>query len=58
MANLIRSAMSGSEWSINKLLAYRIIVKYLLTDQFWGRSFAIHLDPALLTAPPGTPDQL
>jgi hypothetical protein len=56
MANLIRSAKSGNDWSINELLAYRITIKSLLPDQFFrsGADPSLdHLDPALLTAPPG-----
>jgi hypothetical protein len=59
MANLTRSAKSGSDWSINELLAYRITIKSLSPDQFFrsGADPSLdHLDPALLTAPPGTSD--
>jgi hypothetical protein len=59
MANLIRSAKSGSDWSINELLAYRIAIKPLSPDQFFrsGADPSLdHLDPAILTAPAGDSD--
>lgn len=59
MANLIRSPKSSSDWTINGLLAYHITVKSLSPDQFFRSSADPplgHLDPALLTAPPGASD--
>ncbi|KAF8486880.1 hypothetical protein DFH94DRAFT_5043 [Russula ochroleuca] len=59
MANLIRSAKSGSDWSVNELLAYRITISSLSPDQFFrfeADPSLDHMDPALFTAPPGASD--
>ena len=36
MANLIRSAKSGSDWTTNDLLAYNIRVSSQIPDKFYG----------------------
>lgn len=60
MAELIRTVKSGSEWSNNELLAYRIVFKPISPIQFFSESSPNpsldHLDQALLTAAPGTID--
>jgi hypothetical protein len=52
MANLIRSAKSGSEWSTNELLAYNIRVQQEDVVDFFGRELGSidHLDPNLLSS--------
>jgi len=56
MAELNRTAKSGREWSINELLAYRIVLKSISPIRFFSspNPSLDHLDPALLTAAPGT----
>jgi hypothetical protein len=51
MANLIRSAKSGSDWSTNELLAYNITVQRQNHTNFFGRELGPidHLDPNLLS---------
>ncbi|KIJ62346.1 hypothetical protein HYDPIDRAFT_94729 [Hydnomerulius pinastri MD-312] len=59
MANLIRSPKSGNDWSKNELLAYNIAITPVSPDQFFrsGADPSLdHMDPALLTAPPGADD--
>ncbi|KAJ7777153.1 hypothetical protein B0H16DRAFT_1504502 [Mycena metata] len=61
MANLSRSAKSGSDWSVNELLAYHISVKPIQPDMFSGTLVAnpslADLDPKILTAAdPDDPD--
>ena len=58
MAELNRTAKSGSEWTINELLAYRIIFKSISPIQFFSspNPSLDHLDPAVLEAAPGTID--
>jgi hypothetical protein len=57
MANIIRSAKSGSDWSANELLAYNISVRVENVVEFFGRELGPinHLDSNLLsTADPST----
>jgi hypothetical protein len=51
MANFIRSAKSGSDWSTNELLAYNISVQRQNPTDFFGRELGPidHLDPNLLS---------
>jgi hypothetical protein len=58
MAELNRTAKSGSEWTIDELLAYRIIFKSISPIQFFSspNPSLEHLDPAVLKAAPGTID--
>lgn len=59
MANLIRSAKSGRDWSVNELLAYHITIKPLSPDEFFrsGADPSLDdLDPAILNARPGADD--
>ncbi|KAJ6611472.1 hypothetical protein B0H10DRAFT_1882648 [Mycena sp. CBHHK59/15] len=59
MANLIRSAKSGSDWTVNELRAYHITIKSISPDEFFlfGPDPPLdHLDPAILTTPPGADD--
>ena len=54
MANIIRSARSGSDWTRNDLLAYRITVNPILPQEFFGQKAdppLTGLDPALITSP-------
>ena len=54
MANIIRSARSGSDWSRNELLAYRITVASVQPQEFFGQEAdppLTGLDPALITSP-------
>ena len=54
MANIIRSAKSGSNWTRNELLAYRITVTPVQPQEFFGQEAdppLTGLDPALLTSP-------
>jgi hypothetical protein len=52
MANLIRSAKSGSDWTINELRAYNITVRRQDAVVFFGHELGSidHLDPNLFTS--------
>jgi hypothetical protein len=59
MANLIRSAKSGSDWTTNDLLAYNIRVSSQSPDEFYGQPLPTvaslsSLDPNLLSGTLGT----
>ena len=60
MANLIRSAKSGNDWTTNDLLAYNIKVSSQSPDKFYGQSLptveslSSSIDPNLLTGTLGT----
>jgi hypothetical protein len=59
MANLIRSAKSGSDWTTNDLLAYNIRVSSQSPDQFYGQPLPTaeslgNIDPSLLSGTLGT----
>lgn len=58
MANAIRSAKSGSDWTANELLAYNIAVSPVAPQDFFPVPDPPlnHIDPAILTAPPGATD--
>ncbi|KAJ7773455.1 hypothetical protein B0H16DRAFT_1512408 [Mycena metata] len=62
MANLIRSAKSGNDWTINEQLAYHIHVEPVPSEAFFHTgakpSFGHldHLDQAILTASPNADD--
>ncbi|PIA12560.1 hypothetical protein COEREDRAFT_84042 [Coemansia reversa NRRL 1564] len=48
MSNIIRSAKSGSEWTVNELLAYDIVVHHQSSMEFFGfepKSSLEYLDP-------------
>jgi hypothetical protein len=54
MANIIRSAKSGSDWSPNELFAYHIIVSPIPPQQFFMQRAdppLTGLDPALIDSP-------
>ena len=53
MANIIRSAKSGSDWLANELVAYNITVQRQGVAIFFGRELGSihHLDPNLLPPP-------
>ena len=54
MANIIRSAKLGSDWTRNELQAYRITVTPVQPQEFFGQEAnppLTGLDPALLTSP-------
>ncbi|KAK0470706.1 hypothetical protein IW261DRAFT_1572894 [Armillaria novae-zelandiae] len=53
MANIIRSAKSGSDWSSNDLISYNITIRRLSSDSFFGyrpNTIPDAIDPAFLTA--------
>ncbi|KIJ58474.1 hypothetical protein HYDPIDRAFT_68087, partial [Hydnomerulius pinastri MD-312] len=53
MANIIRSAKSGSDWTSNDLAAYNIAVHRQPADTFFGytpSTISDGIDPAFLTA--------
>ena len=52
MANLIRSAKSGNDWSTNELLAYNITVQRQDVSDFFGHELGSidHLDPNLFSS--------
>lgn len=52
MANLIRSAKSGSDWLSNELLAYNITVQIQDATEFFGHELGPidHLDPNLFSS--------
>ncbi len=53
MANIIRSAKSGSDWTSNDLIAYNITIRRQSSDSFFGYTPNIipdAIDPAFLTA--------
>ncbi|KIJ15760.1 hypothetical protein PAXINDRAFT_176326 [Paxillus involutus ATCC 200175] len=54
MANLIRTAKSGSDWTANELLAYNITVSSVLPGQFFltPDPSLDNIDPAILNSPP------
>jgi len=59
MANLIRSAKSGNDWTTNDLLAYNIRVSSQTPDKFYGQPLPTvaslsSLDPNLLSGTLGT----
>ena len=57
--NFIRSAKSGSDWSSNELLAYNISISGVAPEAFFSsvaEPSLDHLDPNILTAPPGAED--
>ena len=59
MANLIRSAKSGSEWTVNDLLAYNITVSSQSPEIFYGQPLPpvknlSKLDPYLISGTLGT----
>ena len=59
MANLVRSAKSGSEWTTNDLLAYNIIVSSQSPEIFYGQPLPpteslSRLDPYLISGTLGT----
>ena len=59
MANALRSAKSGSDWSRNELLAYNITISSVTLNQFFhhGADPSLdHLDPAILNVSPGSED--
>jgi hypothetical protein len=58
MANLIRSAKSGSDWSTNELLAYNVTVQRRDVVSFFGHELGSidHLDPNLLSEGDPTAD--
>ncbi|KAF8135862.1 hypothetical protein K438DRAFT_1911644 [Mycena galopus ATCC 62051] len=59
MAKLIRSAKSGSHWSLNEQLAYHIRVEVVPPEVFFHSDpnpSLDHLDQAILTASPGADD--
>jgi len=52
MANIIRSAKPGSDWSTNDLLAYNITIQTQTVVDFFGHELSSpidHLDPILLS---------
>ncbi|KAJ7907129.1 hypothetical protein B0H13DRAFT_1618707 [Mycena leptocephala] len=58
MANLIRSAKSASDWTLNERLAYHIRVQAVPPEVFFdldplANPSLDHLDQAFLTSPPG-----
>jgi hypothetical protein len=58
MANLIRSAKSGSDWTDNELIAYNIIVESISPSEFFPTpdpSLDL-IDPAILNSPAGATD--
>jgi hypothetical protein len=60
MADLIRSAKSGGDWTRNDLIAYNIKVSSLLPDQFYGHPLPpitglTGLDPLLVSGTVNTP---
>ncbi|PBK85186.1 hypothetical protein ARMGADRAFT_565846 [Armillaria gallica] len=53
MANIIRSAKSGSDWTSNDLIAYNIAIRRQSSDTFFGykpNTIPDAIDPAFLTA--------
>jgi hypothetical protein len=59
MANAIRSAKSGSDWTSGDLLAYNITIAPVPTNQFfrYGADPSLdHLDPAILNSSPDSDD--
>ncbi|KAK0218859.1 hypothetical protein IW262DRAFT_1062823 [Armillaria fumosa] len=53
MANIIRSAKSGRDWSSSDLISYNITIRRLSSDDFFGyrpNTIPDAIDPALLTA--------
>ena len=53
MANLVRSAKSGNDWTSNDLLAYNIEVYSQSSDMFFGykpKTIPTTIDPDFLTA--------
>lgn len=54
MANLIRSAKSGSDWSNNDLKSYNITISSLTPNEFFPTSDLSlnHIDPAILNSRP------
>jgi len=53
MANVIRSAKSGSDWTANELIAYNITISSLLPTEFFSTPDPSldGIDPAILTSP-------
>lgn len=58
MANAIRSAKSGSDWTDNELIAYNITVSSSSPRDFFPapNPSLDHIDPDILTYPPGSTD--
>jgi len=59
MANALRSAKSGSDWSRSELLAYNITISSVTPNQFFDKDAdpsLDDLDPAILNASPGSDD--
>jgi hypothetical protein len=58
MANIIRSAKSGSDWTDNELIAYNIAISSIAPGEFFPvpDPSLDHIDPAILNSPPGTLD--
>ncbi|KAK0218864.1 hypothetical protein IW262DRAFT_1297989 [Armillaria fumosa] len=53
MANIIRSAKSGRDWSSSDLISYNITIRRLSSDDFFGyrpNTIPDAIDPAFLTA--------
>ncbi|PBK78988.1 hypothetical protein ARMGADRAFT_1093577, partial [Armillaria gallica] len=53
MANIIRSAKSGSDWTSNDLIAYNIAIRRQSSETFFGykpNTIPDAIDPAFLTA--------
>lgn len=53
MANIIRSAKSGSDWTDNVLIAYNITISSVFPVPDPSLD---HIDPTILNSPPGTLD--
>ena len=58
MANFIRSAKSGSDWTSHELIAYNIIFSPLSPGEFFTTPDPTldHIDSAILNSPPGDID--
>ena len=58
MANIIRSAKSGSDWTANELIAYNITTSSILPGQFFldPNPSLDHIDAAILNSPPDDTD--
>ena len=58
MANIIRSAKSGSDWTANELIAYNITTSSILPGQFFldPNPSLNHIDAAILNSPPDDTD--
>ena len=59
MANAIRSAKSGNDWTRGDLLAYNIAISHVPPDEFFRHGVdpsLDHLDPAILDSSPDSDD--